>query len=56
MPAAVEEHGMLRPPCQMLVCGVHVLDGTETHEEVFKENAHTEKRNARCPHVHRRAT
>ena len=22
--------------CHLLVCGVHVLDGTETYEDVFK--------------------
>ena len=28
-------------PCQMLACGVHVLDGYETLHDVFEENAHT---------------
>ena len=35
----------------MLVCGVHVLDGYETRHDVFEEDAHTEARDARCPHV-----
>ena len=30
------EHGTSRPLCQILVCGVHVLDGTETHEDVVQ--------------------
>ena len=39
------------PLCKLLVCGVHVLDGTETHEDMFEENAQTEARDARCPHA-----
>ena len=35
----------------MLVWGVRALDGYETLHDVFEENAHTEARNARCPHV-----
>ena len=38
----------IAPLCQHLVCGVHVLDGTETHEDMSEENAHTEARDARC--------
>ena len=33
------------------VCGVRVHDGYETLHDVFEENAHTEARDARCPHV-----
>ena len=40
VPAAVDGAWHIAPLCQMLVCGVHVLDGTETHEDVLKENAH----------------
>ena len=41
--------------CHFLVCG-SVLDGYEALHDVFKGNANTEARNARCPPVHRRAT
>ena len=43
VPAAVDGawHALL---CQILVCGVHVLDGYETLHDVFKENANTEER------------
>ena len=41
----------MAPMCKLLVCGVHVLDGTETHEDMFEENAHTEARDARCLHA-----
>ena len=30
--------------------------GYEALHDMFKENANTEARNARCPHAHRRAT
>ena len=46
----------IAPLCQILVCGIHVPDGYEVLHDVFKENANKEARNARCPHVHRRAT
>ena len=46
VPAAADGAWHTAPLCQMLVCGVHVLDGTETHD-VFKETVHTEARNAR---------
>ena len=44
-------HGALRPCVNFWWCGVHVLDGTETHEDMFEENAHTEARDARCLHA-----
>ena len=31
----------IAPLCQILVCGVHVHDGTETHEDELKESAYT---------------
>ena len=56
VPAAVDGAWYIALLCQILVCGVHVLDGYEPLHDEFNENADTEARNARCPHVHRRAT
>ena len=39
--------------CHLLVCGVHVLGGTETHEDVKRK--HTEARDARCLHASERS-
>ena len=49
--AAVDWAWHIASLCHLLVCDVHLLDGTETHEDVFKENAHTEARDARCLHA-----
>ena len=49
--AAVDWAWYIAPLCKLLLCGVHVLDGTETHEDMFEENAHTEARDARCLHA-----
>ena len=49
--AAVDEPWHIALLCQLLVCGVHVLDGTETHEDKFEENAQTEAGDARCLHA-----
>ena len=49
VPAAVDGAWHIASLCQMLVCGLHVLDGYETLHDVFEENAHTEARDARCP-------
>ena len=43
-PAAVDGAWHIAPLCQLLLCGVHVLDGYETLHDVFEENAHTEAR------------
>ena len=51
VPAAVDWAWPTAPLCQLLVCGVHVLDGTETHKDIFEENAQTEGRDARCLHA-----
>ena len=51
MPAAAGGALQIASLCQMLVCGVHVLGGYETLHDVSEENAHTEARDARCPHV-----
>ena len=48
VPAAVDGAWHTASPCQMLVCGVHVLDGYETLHDEFEENAHTEARYTRC--------
>ena len=40
VPAVVDGAWHIVLLCQMLVCGVHVLEGIETREDVFKENAH----------------
>ena len=39
MPAAVDASWHIASLCQMLVCGVHVLDGTETHDTGWVEEA-----------------
>ena len=39
------------PRPSILVCGVHVLDGYETLDDVFRENAHTDARDARSLHA-----
>ena len=49
--AAVHGAWHIAPLCQLLVCGVHGLDGTETHEDMFEENAQTEARDACCLHA-----
>ena len=51
VPAAVDGAQHIASLYQMLVCGVHVLGGYETLHDVSEENAHTEARDARCPHV-----
>ena len=51
VPAAVDGAQQIASLYQMLVCGVRVLGGYETLHDVSEENAHTEARDARCPHV-----
>ena len=54
VPVAVDGAFHFAPQHQILVCNVHVLDGTERGR--VKKNVHIEARDARCPHVHRRAS
>ena len=51
VPAAIDWTWHIALLCQLRVCGVHVLDGSETHEDMFEENAQTEARGARCLHA-----
>ena len=43
-------HGRFCGPLRPL-SGSHVLDGTETHEDMSEESAHTEARDPRCLHA-----
>ena len=43
------EHGTLRVCAKIWCAASHVLDGYEVLHDVFKENANTKARNARCP-------
>ena len=49
-PATVERAWHIAPLCQILACGVHVLDGTETTEDVFKET-HTRRHGTLVVHM-----